>query len=145
AWTSRVAIARTVNPALALRPEWRLPLGGILASTSKRRHRSFAMRKHLLHGIVIAAAIGGGLSVRGDDKAVREAAKTTEGSAALLETLKDKDPSVRLQAAQLLVQMGLGKATVPALVELLKAPQQAVRLEAAQLLKQMGQVRLKGS
>src|SRR5438128_538053 len=68
-----------------------------------------------------------------------------DAPASLLEALKDKDASVRLQAAQLLAQMGEGKAALPVLVELLRTPQKAVRLDAAQLLKQMGPAQLKAA
>ncbi len=101
------------------------------------------MRKHLLLYVIVA--MSGGLSVWGDEQPVREDTKAAEAPTALLEALKDKDPSVRLQAAQLLSQMGKGKAALAALVELLKAPQQAVRLEAAQMLKQMSPIRLKAA
>src|SRR5207237_4993492 len=85
----------------------------------------------------------------GESASGQAGSETTKGAKAgdtpdaLVETLRDKDPSVRLQAAQMLAQMGKGKVALPALVELLKAPQANIRLEAAQLLKQMRPIRLK--
>jgi HEAT repeat protein len=57
--------------------------------------------------------------------------------------LKDKDASVRLQAAQALIRMGEAKAALPVVEELLRSPQQAIRLEAGLLLKQIRPTRLK--
>ncbi len=101
------------------------------------------MGKHLLLCVLVVVAVGGGPSVRGNGQLGREGIQAAEAPAGLVEALLDKDPNVRLQAAQLLAQTGEGKAALPVLVELLKAPQQAVRREAAQLLKQMSPPRLK--
>jgi HEAT repeat protein len=103
------------------------------------------MGKSLLLLVIVAASVCGGPSVRGDSQPSQQRTQNAETAAALVEALKDKDASVRLQAAQLLTQMGQGKAAVPTLVELLKAPQTPVRFEAAQLLKQLGPSRPKAA
>ena len=102
------------------------------------------MSKHLLLCVSIAIGIGRAAPAWADEQAVRPSAQTDE-AAALLEALKDKDPSVRLQAAQLLAEMGETRATLPALVELLKTPERSVRLQAAHLLKELGSARLRAA
>src|SRR6266851_5031440 len=91
--------------------------------------RAFSVCKHLLLSLIVAHALSGTLYA-------------AEVPAGLQEALRDKDPRVRLQAAQLLVQMGEGKAALPAVEELLKSSDKTIRLEAALLLKQMGPARL---
>src|SRR5262249_54569370 len=100
------------------------------ASNRRTPKRSFPMGRHLLRIVLIALIVCAGQPGRG------------EPPAALVEALKDKDPNVRLQAAQLLVQMGEAKTALPAVEELLKAPQPGIRLEAAALLKRMQAARL---
>ena len=85
------------------------------------------MCKRLLLFLAIAITIRGGLSVRGADQPAQQNTKAAETPAALLEALKDKDAGVRLQAAQLLTQMGEDKPAVYTLVELLKVPEQTIR------------------
>src|SRR5262249_56205104 len=68
----------------------------------------FLMGRELLLCVVVALPLGGGLASLSADQPIRGNTKTAETPAGLLEALHDKDPSVRLQAAQLLVQMGEG-------------------------------------
>jgi HEAT repeat protein len=101
------------------------------------------MRKHLLLCHLVAVTVSAKPSARGDDQPIRKSSKAVGDPAALVEALKDKDPGVRLQAAQLLVQKGEENAPLSALVELLMAPEESIRLQAAQLLKQIRAGRLK--
>src|SRR5437773_9186316 len=78
----------------------------------------FSMGKRLLLSVLVALTVCGGLPGRGPDQPTREDTKAAGAPAGLLAALKDKDPSVRLQAAQLLVQMGEAKAALPAVEEL---------------------------
>jgi HEAT repeat protein len=103
------------------------------------------MRKHLLICLLVAVTVSAKPSARGNDQPIRKSSKAAADPAALVEALKDKDPGVRLQAAQLLVQKGEDNAALSALVELLKAPEEAIRLQAAQLLKQIRPGRLKAA
>jgi HEAT repeat protein len=93
--------------------------------------------------VLIIAVLAGEPALWAADPPVPERTKTAEAPAGLLEALKDKDPSVRLQAAQMLIRMGEAKATLPVVEELLKSPQQAIRLEAGLLLKQIRPTQLK--
>ena len=101
-----------------------------------------AMGKRLHLSVLVALTVCSGPPTWGDDQPARKDTKAAEAPAGLVEALKDKDSNVRLQAAQLLVQMGEAKAALPAVRELLKDPQQGIRLEAAALLKRMGSARL---
>jgi HEAT repeat protein len=103
--------------------------------------RSFPMGREAVLCVIAALVGSGGLIARADGQTSGQATKTAEAPAGLLEALKDKDPSIRLQAAQALVQLGQAKAALPVVQELLKAPQPAIRLEAGLLLKQMGPAR----
>src|SRR5260370_4566641 len=90
---------------------------------------AFPVYKQLLLSFIVVHALSGTLSA-------------AEIPAGLPEALRDKDPHVRLQAAQLLVHMGEGKAALPAVEELLQSSDKTIRLEASLLLKQMRPARL---
>src|SRR5439155_24904748 len=105
--------------------------------------REFSMGKQLLLSLILGFTLNGALPALGQDQPISKESAAVQAPAALVEALQDKDPGVRLQAAQFLTQMGEGKRAVPALVELLKASQKSLRLEAAQLLKQLGPFRLR--
>src|SRR5438105_3707748 len=100
------------------------------------------MGKRLFLSLLGALAVCGGVHGRSDDQPPRSGTKAGEIPAGLLEALHDKEPSVRLQAAQMLVQMGGAKTALPVVEELLKAPQEGIRLEAATLLKRIPWARL---
>ena len=101
------------------------------------------MRRCVFLWLIVAVAVPGALPAAADDKPARDDSKPAEASAALLEALKDKDPTVRLQAAQLLTEMGEAKAALPVVIDLLRTPEQGLRLQAAQMLKQVGSSRLR--
>jgi HEAT repeat protein len=100
------------------------------------------MCKQTLFGLMIALLSAAEPPVRADDPPGPEGKKTAEAPAGLLEALKDKDPSVRLQAAQALIRMGQAKAALSVIEELVKSPQQGIRLEASLLLKQLQSAQL---
>src|SRR5260370_691728 len=103
---------------------------------------SCLMSKQTLFGLVVALLGAGEPAVRAGDPPGPGGTTSAEAPAGLLEALKDKDPSVRLQAAQALIQMGQAKATLPVVEELLKSPQQGIRLEASLLFKKIQPTRL---